>query len=216
LEQPDNNGLTPLALAVKKENYDMAHILLDKGANPNGSFKEYKNIPVLLAVQLQNFSLLKLLHSYNATLYFHDDETKENLAIEALKGLRLAFNFKTSNYLKMFEYLIYHCPALLDGIDKGHTLNKHIDKIKGLRTSFRFIWCMMKTFIRTLTYAAICYVGSYFTEIKTNKDYTEPFTNPMMNTFVVVNENVRQNYEKKKELVQPPHISSLTAYMQRL
>ena len=65
----DKNGATALYTAVHWQRFELAELLLSKGANPNiGSTKNFINLPLISATVKKNMDLIILLISYGADI----------------------------------------------------------------------------------------------------------------------------------------------------
>lgn len=63
----DKNGGTALYSAVHWQNFELAELLLSRGADPNlGSTEHFINLPLISATIKQNMNLMILLISYGA------------------------------------------------------------------------------------------------------------------------------------------------------
>lgn len=78
----DDDGFTPLMLAVKNNNYDAARTLLEHDADPNKNRRDDLTTPLMLAAQNGNARMIKVLKTGKAALNLKNllGQTAANIA----------------------------------------------------------------------------------------------------------------------------------------
>jgi len=90
VDEPDENGDTPLMLVIKSSLFsdenkrDMVHQLLKKGLNINKCNRENKRTALAYAIQQKSIFLIKLLIKHGAKINYVADNTYQSLLVFAL------------------------------------------------------------------------------------------------------------------------------------
>ncbi len=89
IEASNNQGKTPLVLAIEKNNIDLVDILLKEGAYPDGRLSKSNIIPVVTAVIKDNADILSLLIRYGVDLQYTDNSGQSLLHLAGVETVNI-------------------------------------------------------------------------------------------------------------------------------
>lgn len=113
----NQDGQTPLMLAILENKLDSVRFLLDHGADPNLHAND-DTTPLMYAVVLNNFSAVKLLVNYNALI---DVKTYDNMTAISLAQARKYWNIVGYLITERTNQRHLIVQSILDNIDLRST-----------------------------------------------------------------------------------------------